>query len=143
MHPPAGGRRDLGLAIGRYLVGDEAGGDRALDAARQRLFVAGVPDPRMRGELAVAYATAVGHTAPGLALGRLDELIRRLGPVAAGGACGRYFALLPLRVVDAVVRAAVGDDLAPSPAVRRFLAHEEYVTRRRIHRDMRTLLSDE
>ena len=140
--PTVGGRRDLGLAVGRFLLGDAAGGERSLDAARQRLFVAGVPDLRKRGELAAAYATAVGYGAPGLVHGRLDELVRRLGPVSAAGACGRYFALLPLRVVDAVVRAAVGGDFALSPAVRQFLADEERLTRCRIHRDMRTLLRD-
>lgn len=140
LHLPVGGRRDLGLAVGRFLTGDDAAGTRTLDAARHKLLVTGVSDPRHRGELAIAYATAVGYAAPRMILGRLDELFRRLGPVFAGGACGRYFAHLPLRIVDAAVRAAVGEDFEPSPAIRRWLADEEWQTRRRIHRDLSIVL---
>ncbi|MBX9581143.1 MAG: hypothetical protein K2X87_12610, partial [Gemmataceae bacterium] len=132
----------LGLAAGWFAVGEDEVGERLLDDARGRLFVAREGDERDRTELAVAYAEALGWAPAGLALGRLDELFQRLGRVAVTGSTNRYYTLQPLRLIDRAVRAAVGDDFAPGPAVRGWLADDEYLTRRRVHRDMAAALRD-
>lgn len=125
----------LGLAAGWFAAGDEEAGARLLDDARDRLFVARAGDDRDRTELAVAYAEALGWAPPGLALGRLDELFQRLDGVAVAGSTNRYYTLQPLRLIDRAVRSVVGEDSAPSQAVRSWLADDEFLTRRRIHAD--------
>src|SRR5262249_24903205 len=68
--PPA----RLGLAVGWFAAGDEDAGNRILNEARDRLFLAGPGDDRDRTELAIAYAEALGFAPSRIALGRLEEI---------------------------------------------------------------------
>lgn len=138
--PTAGGVRDLGLAVGRFAVGDADGATRSLDAARTRLFARSGLDVRKRTELALAYVDALAHAPVGFALGRLAELFHRLGPVHVQGATNRYFTLQPLALIDAAVRAVVGDEFGVGPAVRGWLDDDEYLIRQRITRDLNAVL---
>ena len=139
----AAGPRELGLAVGHFAAGNTDTGNAILDAARQRLFVAGVRDERERTTMAMAYAAALAHASPRLALGRLEELFRRLDMVTATGATNRYFTLAPLALIDVALRAVVGDDFTLSSRVRGWLDDDEYLTRRRITRDLAEALRDQ
>jgi hypothetical protein len=139
---PTAGPRELGLAVGWFVAGDEEAGNRVLDAARDRLFVSGVADDRERTATAIAYAAALGHAPPRIALGRLEELFLRLDPVSARGATNRYYTLKPLELIDTVVRAVVSDDFALGPGVRGWLDDDEFLIRRRITRDLEAALND-
>lgn len=135
------GPRELGLAVGWFAVGNEDAGYRLLDAARQRLFVAGIADDRERTATAIAYAAAAGHAPPRIALARLEELFQRLGSVSTHGATNRYYTLKPLELIDAVVRAVVSDDFALGPGVRGWLDDDEFLIRRRVTRDLEAALA--
>ena len=130
------GARELGLSVGLFAVGNEEAGNRVLDAARDRLLVRGIADDNERTAVAVAYATALGDAPPRIALGRLEELFQRLEMVSTAGTANRYYTLHPLRLVDASVRAAVGDEFAVGPGVRAWLADEEFITRSRVAADL-------
>jgi hypothetical protein len=132
----------LGLAVGWFAVGDEDAGNRILNEARERLFLAGA-DERERTELATAYAEALGFAPPGIALGRLEEIFQRLDRVSVKGSTNRYFTLKPLELIDAVVRSVVTEDFALGPAVRGWLADDEFLIRRRIHRDLTAVLREQ
>ncbi len=132
----------LGLAVGWFAAGDDDAATRLLDDARHRLIVAREGDERARTELALGYADALGFAPPRVAHGRLEELFQRLDRVTTTGSTNRYFTLKPLELVDAVVRAVVTDDFAPGPAVRGWLADDEFLIRRRIHRDMTAARGD-
>lgn len=136
--PPA----QFGLAVGWFAVGDEEAGNRILDDARNRLFVARTGDDRDRTELAIAYAEALGFAPPRIALGRLEEIFQLLERVTVTGSTNRYFTLKPLQLIDAVVRSVVTEDFALGPAVRGWLDDDEFLIRRRIHRDMSAVLRD-
>jgi hypothetical protein len=136
--PPA----RLGLAVGWFAVGDEDAGNRILNEARDRLFLAG-SDERERTELAIAYAEALGYAPPGIALGRLEEIFQRLERVSVKGSTNRYFTLKPLELIDAVVRSVVTEDFALGPAVRGWLDDDEFLIRRRIHRDLAAVLREQ
>ena len=137
--PPA----RLGLAIGWFAISEEDFGNRILNDARLRLFVARVGDDRERTELAIAYAEALGFAPPRIALGRLEEIFQLLDRVTTAGSTNRYYTLKPLQLIDAVVRAVVTDDFALGPAVRGWLDDDEFLIRRRIHRDMAAALREE
>ncbi|MCZ2343336.1 MAG: hypothetical protein LC104_16310, partial [Bacteroidales bacterium] len=131
-----GSPESLSAAMGWFVLGNDTVGTHLLDAARERLFVLGVPKLRERTALALQYAAALGYAPQPIALGRLEELILRLDPLEPRGATNRYFTLQPLILVDTLVNAVIGDDLELGPAVRRWLDDEEFLIRRRITRDL-------
>jgi hypothetical protein len=47
-----------------------------------------------------------------------------------------------LRLIDTVVRSVVTDDFTLGPAVRAWLDEDEFLIRRRVHRDMAALLRE-
>ena len=132
-----------GLAVGWFAVGDDDAGTRILDEARNRLFLSGQEDDRDRTELAIAYAEALGSAPPRIALGRLEEIFQRLERVSVEGATNLYFTLKPLALIDAVVRSVVTEDFALGPVVRGWLDDDEFLIRRRIHRDMNAILREQ
>lgn len=132
----------LGLAVGWFAAGDEDAGNRILNEARDRLYLAGRADERDRTRLAIAYAEALGFAPPRIALGRLEEIFQRLDRVTVTGSTNRYFTLKPLELIDTVIRSVVTEDFALGPAVRGWLDDDEFLIRRRIHRDMAAVLRD-
>ncbi|MBN9517940.1 hypothetical protein J0H58_05370, partial [bacterium] len=134
----------LGLAVGWFAGGDEDAATRLLDDARRRLlFAERQGDGRDRTELAIGYADALGFAPPRIALGRLEELFQLLDRVTTTGTTNRYYTLKPLELIDAVVRAVVTDEFSLSPAVRGWLADDEFLIRRRVHRDVAAALRGE
>ena len=132
----------VGLAIGWFAAGDEEAGNRVLNAAREHLFLAAPNDRQERTAVALAYAEALGFAPAGIALGRLEELFQRLDRVTVGGSTNCYFTLQPLRLIDTVVRSVVTDEFTLGATVRAWLDEDEFLIRRRIHRDMAALLRE-
>jgi hypothetical protein len=132
----------VGLASGWFVAGNEENGNRVLNAARAALFYTKIDDLPKRTAVAVAYAEALGFAPAGIALGRLAELFQQLTGVTVQGSSNCYFTLQPLRLIDTVVRAVVTDEFTLGPAVRAWLDGDEFLIRRRIHRDMAALLRE-
>jgi len=127
---------NLSAAIGWYTLGEAERGNRILNDARERLFVEGIADERERTRTALAYAQALAHVPPRLALGRLEELFQRLGTISTEGATARYYALKPLELIDAAITAIVNEDFSLGPEVRNWLDEDERRIRGRITRDL-------
>jgi hypothetical protein len=132
----------VGLAAGWFVAGDEEAGNRILNAAREALYLAPGDDLRRRTELALAYAGALGFAPASIALGRLEEVFQRLDRVTVHCSSNCYFTLQPLRLIDTVVRSVVTDDFTLGPAVRAWLDEDEFLIRRRVHRDMAAVLRE-
>jgi hypothetical protein len=126
----------VGLAAGWFVAGDAEAGWRILDAARDRLRLAPPLPPREHTELLLQYAEALGFAPPSIALGRLEELFQFPDRLAVYSSTNGYFTLQTLRLVDSTVRAIVTEDFTLSPTVRAWLDADEFLIRRRIHRDM-------
>ena len=124
-----------------HIAADWFGGrheDRAvivLDFARKSLFYTDDLPTAQRLALAQAYAAAVTHAHPRVAQGRVEELFRDLPGLYDVRQTNTHFALSPLALVDAVVRAAVSDDFTLGPTARRWLDEDEFRVRARIQRD--------
>lgn len=138
-------------AVGWFDLGRDDIGTRVLDECRDRLFLShgdqGAEDflvsfdgRRERTRLAIAYADALGAAPPRLALGRLEELFQRLGPIDLAGTTNVCFTLQPLRLIDTVVRAVVGEQFNLGPRVQSWLEDDEFLIRQRIQRDMSQVL---
>jgi hypothetical protein len=132
----------VGLAVGWLVAGNEEVGNRILDAARESLFISPAASVQQRTALALAYAEALGFAPTSIALGRLEEIFQRLDRVTVHCSSNCYFTLQPLRLIDTVVRSVVTDDFTLGPRVRAWLDEDEFFIRRRIHRDMASLLRE-
>src|SRR5262249_22674237 len=85
--------------------------------------------------LAQAYVAALSHAHPRVAQGRVEELFRDLPDLYDIRQTNTHFALSPLALVDAVVRAAVSDEFTLGPVARRWLEEDEFRVRGRVRRD--------
>jgi hypothetical protein len=90
-----------------------------------------------------AYIAAAGHAPLDEAVGRMEELFAsgRLDRLPNTMTSNHYYSLLHLGVAEAVVLTLATEDFAAGPGARRWLEDDEYLVRRRIHRDMRTALA--
>src|SRR5262249_50944156 len=100
-----------------------------------------ISQPVFRTKLACAYAMTLGQAPVEEALARFEELFRKLGLLNDCFTTNTHYSLSQLQIVESVVRAVVSDDFAAGQHVRRWLDEDEYLVRRRIHRDMRQVMS--
>jgi len=109
-------------------------------ARRQLLYDAGMRNSE-RVSLACAYVSALGRSPVRMAHGRIEELLRDLTRVHDRGQTNAFYALSPLRIVDAIVRAVVNEDFSQSPAMRRWLVEDDFRIRRRMQRDLHAMIA--
>jgi hypothetical protein len=118
-----------------------------LDAARVWILSpekkSGDRSPLHYVSLVCAYVTAAGQTPPEEALGRVEELFAsgRMDKLPNTFTSGPYYSRFHLNIVEAVVLTLATEDFAFGPAARRWLDDDEYLVRRRIHRDVRAALA--
>jgi hypothetical protein len=141
---PAGWCGLLHVAAGWLLAGQEQQAFFVLDQVRDLLVhgrrrAGGGADllpPKDQTALACAYAAALGQAPLKTALERLDQLFAELGRIHFKHTTNSHYSLAVLAVVEAVVRAVADDDFAVGSRARRWLDEDEYLVRRRIHRDL-------
>jgi hypothetical protein len=93
--------------------------------------------------LVCTYVTALAHAPLNEAVGRIGELFGsgRMDPIQNSYTSKQYYSRLHLSVVEAVVLALANEGFAVGPLARRWLDDDEYLVRRRIHRDVRAALA--
>jgi hypothetical protein len=150
---PAALRALLHVAGGWYYFGDEARAEAVVKAARAVLLAPlpkgkdGRPvslagqELRDRVNLTRAYAAALSQAPVELAQKRFEELFDKLEGIRDTWTTSSHYQLSQLLVVEAVVLAVVSDDFTVGANVRRWLDDDEYLVRRRIHRDVRELVA--
>jgi hypothetical protein len=145
----------LHLAAGWYDFGRDQDAEAVVGFARSFLFgptfaqiqsgksSLSTPAIHERTELLRAYTTAVslGPVEPGQQ--RLEELFDRLEGLPDRFESNAYYSRFQLEVVEAVILAAASEESAMGPEARRWLDNDEFLVRRRIHRDVRALVGSE
>ncbi len=126
----------LYVAAGWLHYGQEGRAEPVLAAARTLLFRNEMPGAEQTS-LACAYVAAVAQTPPETAQKRLDELFDRLENVRDAYSTNNYYSRAQLRVIEAVVLAAASDDFTLGGDARRWLDDDEYLVRRRVHKEYR------
>ncbi|MFL5340170.1 MAG: hypothetical protein ACJ8F7_08455, partial [Gemmataceae bacterium] len=137
---PSALRAVLRLAGNWFADHDEDRAVTVLDSARKNLLYAPDLSPKERSALARSYAAALAHAPPRMALGRFEEMFRDLGGLYEERQTNSHYALQPLALVDAVVRAALSDHFTLGSAVRRWLDADEFRVRQRLQRDLNSAL---
>jgi hypothetical protein len=131
----------LHVAAGWLYFGRDEEARPLLETARALLYQGGLSSiPQIR--LACAYVSALGQAPVELALRSIDELFGRLHRLHDGFASNSHYSLAQLSVVEAVVLAVVSEDFALGTTARRWLDEEEFLVRRRIHRDLQAALEE-
>jgi len=110
-----------------------------LDEARALLFSNRLP-PADQTSLARAYIAGLGPAPPGFALERFTELLQHLEGVQDNLTTASHFSLAQLGVIETMVRTVVDAGFTLGVTTRRWLDEDEFLVRRRIHRDLRRLL---
>jgi hypothetical protein len=127
----------LGLAGGLAYLGQTAQAQPIIDDAQGRLSRGEsglIPVDRLK--LTRSTARALGHLPTELALPGLLRLAQQLPWVTDAFNTNSHFCLSLVDFADALVLGHVGDDLTLNEATRRFLEEDEYLVRRRVHRDV-------
>lgn len=137
----------LAVAGGWFYFGQQ---EQALPVAMEvrRQLLASELAPLPRAALACAYLSAVGQAPLEIALRLIQELFETdpktdqpsLPPVQDTLTTSSHFSLAQLDIVEATVLTLVSDDSVLSPETRRWLEEDEYLVRRRIHRDVREMM---
>ena len=98
-------------------------------------------EAREKAALAATYAATLGQAPREVAQKRLEELVTKLEGIKDSWTTGSYYSRLQLEIVEAVVLAVVSDDFTMGAQARRWLDDDEFLVRRRIHRDMKALMA--
>jgi hypothetical protein len=139
-HGPAALRALLHVAAGWYYFGRDRQAEPVLQTVRS-LLLQNELHPRDQTALACSYALTVGQAPVEVAQKRLEEIFRVLKGVKDTYTTSSHFSVSQLDVVEAVVLAVVSDDFTLGTQARRWLDDDEFLIRRRIHRDVRTMMA--
>jgi hypothetical protein len=93
--------------------------------------------------LAQAYVAALAAGPVEVGLPAIVELFQKMDParITNGWTTAKFYSRFHLNLVEETVLAVVSDDFAHGPAGRRWLDEDEFLIRRRIHRDMKRHLA--
>lgn len=137
----------LHLAAGwQYFEKDERASP-ILAAARGLVLRASRPKservlPQPYVQIVCGYIVALGQGKPAEARARIAELFDegRLDRLPNNFTSNDYYSRFHLNVAEAVVMTLASDDFALGPIARRWLDDDEFIVRRRIHSDVRTVV---
>jgi hypothetical protein len=130
----------LHVAAGWYYFGRDRQADPIVKASRKALLQQELLI-RDKCALASSYALTVGQGPVESATTRLEELFKQLSGTVDTYTTSRYYYLLQFDVLESAVRAVASDDFTLGSNARRWLDDDEYIVRRRIHRDLRHLIA--
>jgi hypothetical protein len=129
----------LQVATGWFFFGQDERARPILDRARTLLFKGDLIAVE-RTALACAYVTTLGQAPLELALARILELFRKLKGVHDTFTTCSHYSLSRLDVIEAVVSTLVSHEFTVAPEARRWLDEDEFLVRRRIHREVRAAM---
>ncbi len=125
----------LALAAGFSYLGRVEAAEPVIEESMRRLLREGGVAPGDRSKVARAVARALGSAPTEVALPGLLRLANQLPFVTDSFNTNEHFCLSVVDFADALVLGHVSDDLTLSETTRRFLEEDEFVVRRRVHRD--------
>jgi hypothetical protein len=126
----------LGLASGLAYLGAMPQAQPIIDEALAKLGRESGLTISDRMKLTRATARGLSHASTDAALAGLARLAAQLPFITDSFNTNSHFSLSVVDLADALVLGHVGDDLTLNETTRRFLDEDEYLVRRRVHRDV-------
>ena len=130
----------LYIAAEWLYCGQERHAEPILRIGRALLFSSHLV-PMEQTPLACAYVAAVAQAPLDLAQKHLEEVFSRLQNIRDTFTTNWWYSQSQLRVIEAVVLAVVSDDFTLGADARRWLDDDEYLVRRRVHKDYRAAMA--
>lgn len=134
----------LHVASGWLDLGRDGPAMAIIDEAERQLFESELAtDPKLtthQTQLAAGYLNALGRAPVAASLPKFTRVLGSLPNVSDSYTTKKYVVLSKVRVVDAAVLALASEEFALGRAGRRWLDDDEFLVRRRIHRDVRKAL---
>lgn len=129
--------------VGFYLGQDHGWPD--VDVARElllsgKLTEEGHAGAKKQTDLAISYIKAVGQAPLDDAVTRFDDLFRNLPAIQDNASVTSHFSLKQLDIIEALVQTIVSDSFTMDSNSQRWMDEEEFLIRRRIHKDMREMM---
>ncbi|MGE3821706.1 MAG: hypothetical protein AB7I30_20020, partial [Isosphaeraceae bacterium] len=131
----------LQVAAGWCHFGQSERASPIFDEARAILLEGELPPIDQTG-LACAYARALGQAPGAIAIPRLTELFTSVERVHDTFTVGSHYSLSRLDLIESVVLTLASEDFTLGESGRRWTEDDEYLVRRRIHRDVRAALGE-
>jgi hypothetical protein len=128
----------LRVAAEWYFFGRDAQAEPVLQAARTMLLRGDLKDSDQT-RLACAYARTVGQAPVAVAQKRLEEIFTSVKGVKDSYTTSPYYSRSQLDLIEAVILAVVSDDFTLGTQGRRWLDEDEFLVRRRIHADVKSM----
>ncbi len=91
--------------------------------------------------LAQTYMSVLSFAPVENALARIEEMFRHMDPLSNTQLSNSHFSRNHLSVIEEMVRAVVSEDFVLGVEARRWLDDDEFLVRRRIHRDIKSVLA--
>lgn len=129
-------RARLALASGFAYLGQASQAQPIVDEVQGRLGREAGLIPADRLRLTRAVAQALSHAPSEVALPGLLRIAQQLPWITDNYNTNSHYCLSLVDFADALVLGHVGDDLTLNESTRRFLDEDEYLVRRRVHRDV-------
>jgi hypothetical protein len=129
----------LQVAAGWFFFGQDDRARPILDRARTLLFKSTLT-PVEQTALACAYVATLGQAPMELALPRILELFGKLKGVYDTFTTCSHYSLSRLDVIEAVILSLVSREFTVTPEARRWLDDDEFLVRRRIHREVKAAM---
>lgn len=133
---PATLQARLGLASGFMYLGAFAQAQPIIDDALARLSRETGLNISERSKLTRATTQALSHASTEVALPGLFRVSQQLPWTTDNYSTNPHLCVSLVDLADALVLGHVGDDLTLNETTRRFLDEDEYLVRRRVHRDV-------
>jgi hypothetical protein len=134
----------LHLASGWYYFGHDDQAGVVVNLARGVLFSGPLPkgtNPTPRAELACTYAAVLANAPIEFAQQHWAELFHKLESTATSWHTTPGYCALQMKLVESVVLAVVSDEFTQGAEMRRRLDDDEYLIRKRVHKDLRKMMS--
>lgn len=134
----------LSVAAGWFHFGQAEQAQPVIEDVRRKLFASDLP-VLAKASLACAYVSAVGQAPLEIAWPLLEELFAKrdgranLEGVRDNFVTNSHFSLSQLDIVEATVLTLVSDVFVLSREAQAWLEEDEFLVRRRIHRDVREM----
>jgi hypothetical protein len=121
-----------------YFFGRDPQAEPVLQAARTMLLRGDLPG-RVQARLGCAYARTVGQAPVAVAQKRLEEIFTSVKGVYYMFTTNTHYILAQMDLIESVVLAVVSDDFTMGTQGRRWLDEDEFLVRRRIHADVKSM----
>jgi hypothetical protein len=132
----------LEVAAGWCYMGRDKQAEPILNAARGLLYKE-LLRSQDKTPLVRSYIAAVGQRPVEVAQALIEEMFTNLRGIRDTLTTHEYYNRHQLEVIEAVILAVTHDDFTLGVNARRWLEDDEFLVRKRIHQDVRTLLNKE